>query len=45
MKQFKLHWLDGKIEIVHGTNIADAMTKAGYDNGAVRALDYYEEVK
>ena len=44
MKSFKLHWLDGKIETIKGLNISDAMTKAGYGNGAIRALDYYEEV-
>lgn len=43
-KQFKLHWLDGKIELVEGIDIADAFSKAGYGAGAIRALDYFEEV-
>lgn len=45
MKKFKLHWLDGKTEIVEGYNIADACRRAGIGNGALRALDYYEPVK
>jgi len=45
MRKFILHWLTGKIEIVEGKDIADAFTKAGYSSGALRALDWYEEVK
>lgn len=45
MKTFILHWLTGKPEIVKGNDIADAVRKAGYGGGALRALDYYEEVK
>ena len=45
MKKFLLHWLDGKTEEVLGTSIADAFSRAGYGGGAIRALDYYEEVK
>ena len=45
MKEFILHWKDGKDEKVKGTNIADAMTKAGYGKGALPALDYWEEVE
>ena len=45
MRQFKLHWLGGKIELVKGTDIADACRKAGIGNGALSALDYYEEVR
>lgn len=44
MKTFKLFWLDGKEEIVKGTDIANAMNKAGYGAGALAALDYYEEI-
>lgn len=44
MKKFKLHWLDGKEEIVEGQDIKDAFTLAGYGAGALSALDYYEEV-
>jgi len=43
MKTFTLFWLDGKSEIVTGDSPADAMNKAGYGNGALRALDFYSE--
>jgi hypothetical protein len=43
IKFFKLHWLTNEKEIIHGTSIADAFTKAGYGAGALRALDYYSE--
>ena len=44
MKTFELHWLGGKTEVVRGHDIADAFRRAGYGNGAIRALDYFEEV-
>jgi len=44
MKRFKLHWLDGKIETVEGTDINDACMKAGLGQGAMRAMDYWEEI-
>ena len=43
--KFKLHWLTGEEEIVEGETVAQAMTLAGYSQGAVPALDYYEEVE
>lgn len=45
MKKFKLFWLDGSTEIIRGTSISDAFTMAGYGAGALRALDYYKELK
>ena len=45
MKTFRLYWLDGKTEIVEGETIAKAFSNAGYGGGAIRALDYYKEVK
>jgi hypothetical protein len=45
MKTFILHWLNGKKEEVKGLDIADAFRKAGYGGGAIRALDWYEEVQ
>lgn len=45
MKTYILYWKTGKTEKVFGTDIADAMTHAGYGAGAVPALDYYAEVK
>lgn len=44
MRRFKLYWLDGKVEIVEGNDIADAFTKTGYGAGAIRALDWYKEI-
>lgn len=44
MRRFELHWLDGKIEIVTGTDIADACSRAGIGAGALPALDYYDEL-
>lgn len=38
---FTLFWLTGEHELVKGKTIAEAMTLAGYSNGAVRALDFY----
>lgn len=43
MKTFTLFWLTGKTELVKGNDPAQAMTLAGYSNGALRALDFYGE--
>ena len=45
VKTFILHWLGGSNETVKGYTISDAFMKAGYGGGAIRALDWYEEVK
>ena len=45
MKTYILHWLDGTTEKIEGNSISDAFTRAGYGAGALRALDYYEEMK
>lgn len=45
MKEFVLYWLDGTSEKVHGRTIAEAFALAGYGGGAIRALDYYKEIK
>ena len=45
MKTFRLHWLNGDTEKIKGESISDAFTKAGYGSGALRALDWYEEIK
>lgn len=42
-KIFTLYWRTGRREIVHGKDPADAMNRAGYGGGAVRALDLYAE--
>ncbi len=43
-KTFRVHWKDGTSEIMIGTSIASAFATAGYGNGAIAAVDYYEEV-
>ena len=45
MKKYKLYWLDGRTEIIYGNDTVDAFNRAGIGRGALRALDYYEEVK
>ena len=45
MKTYILHWLDGKDEEVQGETIREAYMNAGYGDGAIRALDYFEEKK
>ncbi len=39
--KFTLYWLTGDREIVQGRSISEAMTLAGYSQGAVGALDFY----
>lgn len=41
---YKVHWLDGKIEIIKGTTFVNALIKAGYDKGAVNMIDYYRQI-
>ena len=41
MKEFTLFWLTGNSEVIKGTDIADAFRRAGYGEGALRALDFY----
>ena len=41
MKKFTLYWLTGDREVVEGYTPSQAMTLAGYSQGAVRALDFY----
>ena len=45
MKKYKLYWLDGCTEIIEGNDAVDAFNRAGIGRGALRVLDYYEEVK
>lgn len=42
--QFNLYWIGGKTEVVSGASINDAFAKAGYGQGALRALDFYCKV-
>ena len=43
-KRFIFHWLDGKDETLEGVDPKDAFQKAGYGNGAIKALDWIESV-
>lgn len=45
MKKYRFHWLDGKVEEGEGRDVADAFTHLGYGAGALRVLDWHEEVK
>jgi len=42
MNKYKFHWLDGKVDESTGDSPADALSRLGYSQGAVAALDYYE---
>ena len=41
MKTYTLFWLTGNTELVKGNTSEEAMTLAGYESGAIRALDFY----
>jgi hypothetical protein len=45
LKKFRFHWLTGEVEEAEGYDAADAFRRAGYGGGALRALDFWEEVK
>ena len=38
---FTFYWKTGKREVHYGRDPAEALNKAGYGGGAVRALDFY----
>lgn len=38
---WRLYWLSGETEVIHGTSIANAFNKK-YGGGALRALDWYD---
>jgi hypothetical protein len=42
-KHYTFYWRDGKREMLRGIDPADALSKRGYGNGALRALDFYAE--
>lgn len=44
MKEYRLYWRDGSQETVYGETISHAMNSAGIGGGALRALDYWEEI-
>jgi len=44
LKHYRLYWLNGDTTDVRGSNIANAVNKAGIGQGALPALDYWAEV-
>lgn len=42
-KTFILHWLDKTDTTITGTDIKDALYRAGFGAGAIAACDYWEE--
>ena len=44
MKEFRLYWKSGGTTIVRGYDIADALTRAGYDGAVVLELDGWKEL-
>lgn len=42
-KYYKITWKDNKIEYLKGNSISDAFIKAGYSDGALSAIDSWEE--
>lgn len=42
-KYFTLYWINGKRNVIKGTDIADAFSRVGYGAGALPALDWYDE--
>jgi hypothetical protein len=41
MAQFTFYWRTGERQVLSGDDAADALNKAGYGGGAVRALDFH----
>ncbi len=42
MNKYKFHWQGGRIDDGAGDSPADALSRLGYGQGALAALDYYE---
>lgn len=40
-KSWAFYWLTGQREVLTGVTVADALNRAGYGAGALRALDFY----
>lgn len=41
MPAHTFYWLDGKKEVLQGDTPEEALNKAGYGQGALKALDFY----
>ena len=44
VKRFRFHWRDGIAHVGSGTDPAAALTQLGFGQGALAALDYWEEL-
>jgi len=44
MNHYRFYWLTGNVDQGQGEDPAQALTLLGYGGGAVRALDFYEEL-
>jgi hypothetical protein len=44
MKTYKFYWLDGTVSTHRGMSPGDALNKAGFGSGALRALDHWEQI-
>lgn len=42
MNKFTIYWLDGTKSVIEGETVHEAFSAAGYNGGAVRAVDWYE---
>lgn len=40
-REYTLFWRTGDREIIRGSDASDAIKRAGYGGGALRALDFY----
>lgn len=45
VKLFKLYWRNGSTNIIKGNSIEVALNSSSYGLGALKALDYYKEIK
>lgn len=43
-QSYRFYWLHGKVDQGYGRSVADAFSKLGFGGGAMRALDFYEEL-
>lgn len=41
MSNYTFYWLTGEREVFEGDSPGDALNKAGYSQGALRALDFW----
>jgi hypothetical protein len=41
IKQFTFYWDGGTREVFEGISASDALNKAGYGHGSIKALDFY----